>query len=101
MSGFIQGTDRQQATLFPERLDEYIAEDNTVRVIDVCLTPRSLRAGLQNPFGEHGSSSLPPHRPAALYLRVSEPSTVESPSGTRSPPQRLADVAHRTLSARL
>jgi len=35
MSGFIQGTDRHQATLFPERLDEYIAEDNAVRVIDV------------------------------------------------------------------
>ena len=35
MSGFIQGTDRHQATLFPERLDEYIAEDNAVRVIDI------------------------------------------------------------------
>jgi transposase len=35
MSGFIQGTDRHQATLFPERLDEYIAEDNAVRVIAV------------------------------------------------------------------
>ena len=35
MSGFIQGDDRQQATLFPERLDDYIAEDNAVRVIDV------------------------------------------------------------------
>ena len=25
MSGFIQGEDRFQATLFPERLDDYIA----------------------------------------------------------------------------
>ena len=35
MSGFIEGEDRQQATLFPERLDDYIAEDSAVRVIDV------------------------------------------------------------------
>ena len=37
MSGFIQGEDRSQATLFPERLDDYVAEDNSVRVIDVFL----------------------------------------------------------------
>jgi transposase len=35
MSGFIKGTDRNQSTLFPERLDDYIAEENAVRVIDV------------------------------------------------------------------
>ena len=34
MSGFIEGEDRTQATLFPERIDDYIGEDNTVRVID-------------------------------------------------------------------
>ena len=32
---FIQGEDRGQATLFPERLDDYIAEDSPLRVIDV------------------------------------------------------------------
>jgi len=37
MSGFIEGDDRHQATLFPERLDENIAEDNMVRVLDVLL----------------------------------------------------------------
>jgi transposase len=35
MSGFIEGECRTQATLFPEALDEYIQEDNPVRVIDV------------------------------------------------------------------
>jgi transposase len=35
MSGFIEGADRQQATLFPDCLDDYIAEDSSVRVIDV------------------------------------------------------------------
>ena len=37
MSRFIQGEDRSQATAFPERLDDYVAEDNSVRVIDVFL----------------------------------------------------------------
>lgn len=35
MSGFIEGEDRSQATLFPERIDDYITEDSAVRVIDV------------------------------------------------------------------
>lgn len=34
MSGFIEGENRHQATLFPERLDDYIANESTVRVID-------------------------------------------------------------------
>jgi len=37
MSEFIQGEDRFQATLFPERLDDYVAADSSVRVIDVFL----------------------------------------------------------------
>ena len=35
MTGFIEGENRSQATLFPESLDEYITEENPVRVIDI------------------------------------------------------------------
>jgi transposase len=35
MTDFIEGESRNQATLFPERLDDYIAQDSSVRVIDV------------------------------------------------------------------
>jgi len=35
MKRFIEGEGRNQSTLFPELLDDYIAEDNPVRVIDV------------------------------------------------------------------
>jgi transposase len=35
MKRFVEGEDRSQSTLFPERLDDYIAEDNPVRVVDV------------------------------------------------------------------
>ena len=37
MSGFIEGESRNQSTLFPESLDEYIAEDSAVRLIDVFI----------------------------------------------------------------
>ena len=37
MSGFIEGDNRHQSVLFPERLGDYIAEDNAVRVIDVFI----------------------------------------------------------------
>ncbi len=35
MKRFIEGVDRGQITLFPERLNDWIGEDNPVRVIDV------------------------------------------------------------------
>jgi transposase len=35
MSRFIKGESRSQITLFPEAVDEYIEEDNPVRVIDI------------------------------------------------------------------
>jgi transposase len=35
MRRFVEGTDRSQSTLFPECLEEWIGEDNPVRVIDV------------------------------------------------------------------
>ena len=34
MAGFVQGVDREQVTLFPAGLDEYVAEDNPVRAVD-------------------------------------------------------------------
>src|SRR6187200_3679651 len=35
MGRFIEGTDRKQATLFPECLEDWICEDNPVLAIDV------------------------------------------------------------------
>jgi transposase len=35
MTRFIVGDDRSRSTMFPERLDDYLAEDNPVRAIDV------------------------------------------------------------------
>ncbi len=35
MKRFVEGADRGQSTLFPERVEDWIGEDNPVRVIDV------------------------------------------------------------------
>ncbi len=35
MKRFVEGVDRSQSTLFPDRLEDWICEDNPVRVIDV------------------------------------------------------------------
>jgi transposase len=43
MKRFIEGEDRSQSILFPEHLDDYIAEDNPVRVIDVFVDELDLQ----------------------------------------------------------
>ena len=43
MKRFIEGEDRSQSTLFPEHLDDYIGEDNPVRVIDVFVEELDLK----------------------------------------------------------
>src|ERR1700692_4026155 len=43
MKRYIEGEDRSQSTLFPEHLDDYIAEDNPVRVIDVFVDELDLK----------------------------------------------------------
>jgi transposase len=43
MKRFIEGGERSQITLLPECLDDYIAEDNPVRVVDVFVDVLKLR----------------------------------------------------------
>ena len=42
MSKFISGENRDQSTLFPESLEDYVGEENTVRVIDVFIEELNL-----------------------------------------------------------
>ena len=43
MAGYVEGVDRTQATLFPDRLEDYVGEDNPVRVVDACVEALDLR----------------------------------------------------------
>ena len=37
MKRFVEGDDRYQSTLFPETLDDYVAEENPIRVIEAFI----------------------------------------------------------------
>src|SRR5450759_2592644 len=65
MKRFIEGEDRSQSTLFPEHLDDYIAEDNPVRVIDVFVDELDLKAlGFEGMQPE--MTGRPEYHPASL-----------------------------------
>ena len=65
MKRFIEGQDRNQLTLLPERLDDYIAEDNPVRVIDVFVDELDL-GGLGFERVEPQATGRPGYRPSTL-----------------------------------
>jgi transposase len=68
MKRFVEGEDRTQVTLLPECLDDYIAEDNPVRVIDVFIDELDLTS-----LGFEGVAPAVTGRPAyhpAVLLKV-------------------------------
>jgi transposase len=65
MKRFIEGENRYQSTLFPERLDDYIAEDNAVRVVDAFVGKLDLlRLGFDGVIPE--STGRPGYHPAMM-----------------------------------
>ena len=42
MRRFVEGEDRRQATLLPECLDDYVSEENPVRVVDAFVAKLDL-----------------------------------------------------------
>src|SRR5450631_1099311 len=65
MTRFVVGDDRSQSTLFPERLDDYLGEDNPVRAIDVFVDELDL-AGLGFGGVEPETTGRPAYHPATL-----------------------------------
>jgi transposase len=65
MAGFVTGADRYQGTMFPERLEELVTEDNPVRVIDIFVDQLDLG---QLGFGGVNSklTGRPAYHPAML-----------------------------------
>ena len=69
MSGFIEGEDRHQATLFPERIDDYITEDSAVRVIDVFVDELDLSGlGFKTTAADTGRPGYHPALMLKLYI---------------------------------
>ena len=65
MKRFIEGEDRSQATLLPACLDDYIAEDNPVRAVDVFVEELDLQA-LGFAGAEPAETGRPAYHPAVL-----------------------------------
>ena len=68
MSRFIEGQERHQITLLPESLDEFVAEDSTVRVVDAFVDELDL-ASLGFDGATPASIGRPSYHPAVL-LRI-------------------------------
>src|SRR5688572_8564647 len=65
MKRFIEGEERSQITLLPERLDDYIADDNPVRVVDVFVDELKLhKLGFDGV--EPAATGRPSYHPAVL-----------------------------------
>src|SRR3546814_2033873 len=65
MKRFIEGVDRGQCILLPECLDDYIGEDNPVRIVDVVvdeMNPQSLGFVSVEP----AATGRPAYHPAIL-----------------------------------
>jgi transposase len=65
MTRFVVGDDRSQSTLFPDRLDDYLGDDNPVRAIDVFVEELDLA---ELGFGgvEPEATGRPAYHPATL-----------------------------------
>ena len=67
MSGYITGKSRTQATLFPEILDDFISDENTVQVLDVFVDELDLtELGFQRAKPNH--TGRPGYDPACTCL---------------------------------
>jgi len=65
MKRYVEGENRSQSTLFPESLDDYIAEDNPVRVVDVFVDELDLKQ-LGFDGAEPEATGRPAYHPATM-----------------------------------
>ena len=65
MKRFIEGEDRSQVTLLPQCLDDFIAEDNPIRVVDAFVEELDLHE-LEFGGAEPATTGRPAYHPAVL-----------------------------------
>jgi transposase len=65
MAGYVEGADRSQATLFPDRLDDFVGADNPVRVVDAFVEALDL-GELGFTRAAPASTGRPGYHPAVL-----------------------------------
>src|SRR3981189_1953113 len=65
MQGFVQGGDRQQTTLLPECLDDWVDEGNSIRAVDVFVDALELR-DLGFDGVDPAATGRPPYHPSPM-----------------------------------
>ncbi len=69
MSGFIEVEEQTQATLFPERIDDYVAEDSPVRGVDVSIDDLGISGlGFRTEANATGRPGYHPKMMLKLYV---------------------------------
>jgi transposase len=92
--GFIHGVNRHEEILFPERLDDDIAEDDSVRFIDACVDTLDLEAvGFQRTTP--AATGRPAYHPAALRTRY-----IDGDLSRLRSSRRLEKEMHRQIELR-
>src|ERR1700758_1014380 len=91
MGRFVEGEDRRQGVLLPEYLDEYVSEENPVRVIDVFVDGLDLAAlGFSGMVPE--ATGRPAYHPGVL-LKIYVYGYINQIASSR----RLEREAHRNV----
>jgi hypothetical protein len=87
MKRFVEGEDRRQGVLLPEFLDDYVAEDNPLRAIDVFVGELDLRGlGFEGVVAE--TTGRPTSIPILPRFRAAPASALEHRLFAR--PRRIA-----------
>ncbi len=104
MAGIIEGVSRDQTTLFPERLDDWVAEDNLARVVDIFVDELDLAA---IGFHRHAAARTgrqqredrqPPCASGSRGGAVYRGSRTDRPSGGRRDQGRTCRSSDRPIS---
>ncbi len=99
MKRFIEGVERTQSTLFPDRLEDWIGEDNAVRVVDVFVDELDL-CGLG--FGRVAprATGRPSYHPSVL-LKLYIYGYLNRVQSSRRLEREAVRNAHRRLRSKL
>ena len=101
---YVQGEDRGQAALLPAAIEDYVAADAPVRVIDAFVDGLDVN-GLGFGRSVPAATGRPPYDPRgiseALHLGLFQRGALVAAPGAGMPPQCRGDVAFATAVPRL
>ena len=86
MHRYVEGWHRNQSFLLPESVDDYVGEDNPVRVVDAFVDELDLAElgfGRATPADTRPPRLPPGHAAEALSLRLPEPNKHRRDGGVR------------------